>query len=148
MSGTVDADVPSGRVITGQFHRVQHRHGKRFVSEPPPQVAPVYQPARVAIMLALAHKIQSAIEAEQAHDRADVARRLNFSRARITQLMNLTLLAPDLQEQIFLLEAVDGKQPPLNERALRRVVGARSWERQRALWAELCTPSATALTPD
>lgn len=70
------------RVVTGQLHRVQRGHGKRFVAEPPP--GPVRRPARVALMVALAHKIQQAIDRGDVRDRAEVARRLSFTRARIT----------------------------------------------------------------
>jgi len=116
-------------VVTGQFHRVQRGHGKRLVQEPPP--GPVRRPARVAVMLALAHKIQQAIDAGTVRDRAEVARRLGFTRARITHLLDLTLLAPDLQEQMLDLEAVDGVEP-ISERELRKVAHAGSWREQRA----------------
>ncbi len=72
-----------------QLHRVQRGHGKRFVQEPPP--GPVHRPARVAVMLALAHKIQDAIDRGTVRDRAEVARRLGFTRARITHLLDLHL---------------------------------------------------------
>jgi hypothetical protein len=125
--------TPAGpRVVTGQLHRVQRGHGKRFVQEPPP--GPVRRPARVAVMLALAHKIQDAIDRGTVRDRAEVARRLGFTRARITHLLDLTLLAPDLQERILVLEAIDGAEP-LSERALRAVAHAGSWVAQRAAWA-------------
>jgi len=57
---------------------------------------PVRRPARVAIMLALAHKIQQAIDGGVVRDRAEVARRLGLTRARVTQLLDLALLAPDI----------------------------------------------------
>ena len=91
------------------LHRVQRGHGKRFVQEPPP--GPVRRPARVAVMIALAHKIQGAIDRGTVRDRAEVARRLGFTRARITHLLDLTLLAPDLQERILFVDAVDGVEP-------------------------------------
>jgi len=69
-------------------------------------------------MLALAHKIQAAIDRGVVRDRADVANRLGLSRARVTQLMDLTLLAPDVQEQILFAEPVDGLEP-MAERAVR-----------------------------
>jgi hypothetical protein len=47
--------APAVRVVTGTLHRVHGGHVKRFVAEPPP--GPVRRPARVALMLALAHKI-------------------------------------------------------------------------------------------
>ena len=62
---------------------------------------------------------------------ADVARHLGFNRAMITQLVDLALLAPDIQEEIFGLESVD-RVEPVTERAVRRVARARHWENQRA----------------
>lgn len=50
-----------------------------------------------------------------------------------TQLLALTLLAPDLQRQILELEAVEGVQS-LAERQLRRLVAAWLWPQQRAAW--------------
>jgi hypothetical protein len=59
-----------------------------------------------------------------------VARRLGLTRARITQLMDLTLLAPDIQEQILFSDSVDGLEP-MCERALRALTCAGSWAGQR-----------------
>ena len=120
-------------VVTGKLHLVRKGQSKRFVSAPPVSPEPVRQPARVAIMLALAHKIQQAIDRGTVRDRAEVARRLGFTRARITHLLDLTLLAPDLQERILVLEAIDGVEP-MSERALRAVAHAGSWAKQRAAW--------------
>lgn len=122
----------TAKVFTGALHRVQRGHEKRFVAEPPP--GPVRRPARVAVMLALAHKIQDVIDGGAVRDRAEVARRLGFTRARITHLLDLLLLAPDVQEQVLFLEAVDGLQL-LSERTLRTVAHVRSWEGQRAAFA-------------
>lgn len=91
---------------------------------------PVRRPARVAVMLALAHKIQDAIDRGVARDRAEVARRLGLTRARLTQLMDPTLLAPDIQEKILFLESVDGVEP-MSERELRAAARRSSWASQR-----------------
>lgn len=128
--------MTTGKIITGMLHRVQHGHGRDFVAEAPPVIAPVYRPARVALMLALAHKIEAAIAAGQLHDQADAARRLDLTPARVTQLLALLALAPDLQERVLFLESVDGLEP-LTERALRRATRTRSWEAQRALCRSL-----------
>ncbi|QDE65969.1 hypothetical protein BHS07_02500 [Myxococcus xanthus] len=53
--------------------------------------------------------------------------------ARVTHLLDLQLLAPDIQEEVLFLEAVDGKEP-LSERALRVIAHAGAWEAQRARW--------------
>ncbi len=118
----------AAKVVTGVLHRAQRGHGKCFIAEAPP--AAVRRSARVAVMLALAHKIQQAIDAGTVPDRAEVARRLGFTRARITHLLDLMLLAPDLQEWILFLDAVDGVEP-MSERSLRAVAHAGSWPEQR-----------------
>jgi hypothetical protein len=122
------------RIFTGQLYRVRDRHGWGFTdTPPPPRPDPVRRPARVALMLALAHRLQGAIDRGEFKDRADLARQLGFTRARVSQLLDLTHLAPDLQEQILFLERVDGLEP-LSERALRDVVTLDGWEAQRRKW--------------
>lgn len=126
---------PSGqRIFTGQLFRVRDRHGWGFSQEAPsPPPVPVRRPARVAQMLALAHRLQATIDRGDYRDRADLARQLGFTRARISQLLDLLMLAPDLQEHILDLEAVDGVEP-LSERALRTVVKIEGWADQRRAW--------------
>jgi hypothetical protein len=133
--------VTTGKIVTGALHRVQRRHGRDFVAQPPPAVVPVVRPARVAVMLALAHKIAAAITAGRLHDQADAARRLDLTRARITQLLALLALAPDLQERVLFLESIDGIEP-LTERALRRTIRTWSWDTQRAIYQSL-TPTSS-----
>ena len=131
------------RIFAGKLHRTQRGHGKAFVEGPPsPPPAPVRRPARVAVMLALAHKIQDAIDRGVVRDRAEVARRLGFTRARVTQIMDLTLLAPDIQERILLLESVDGVEP-LYERVVRKFSCHSAWTAQREVWRRLSTNRAT-----
>jgi hypothetical protein len=134
--------MTTGKVIISALHRVQRGHGRDFVAQPPPAVVPVVRPARVAVMLALAHKVAAAIDAGQLDDQADAARRLDLTRARVTQLLALLALAPDLQEHVLFLELVDGIEP-LTERALRRAIRTWSWDAQRAIYQSL-TPPASA----
>jgi hypothetical protein len=125
----VSAAAASGtRVVSGALHRVRCGRGKGFTSEPPP--GPSRRPARVAVTLALAHMIQRWIDRGEIRDQAEAARRLRLTRARLTQIMDLTFLAPDLQEEILLLEAEVGREV-LAERALRKSVRAISWAQQR-----------------
>jgi muramoyltetrapeptide carboxypeptidase LdcA involved in peptidoglycan recycling len=84
----------------------------------------------VAVTLAMAHKIRQGILAGEIQDQVDAARRLGLTRARLSQILDLTNLAPDLQEEILFLEAIDGREP-LRERALRHALRSGSWEEQR-----------------
>jgi hypothetical protein len=84
-------------------------------------------------MLVLAHLIQRAIDRGELADQAEAARRLGVTRARLTQLLDLTLLGPDVQERVLALESVDGTEP-LSERVLRPVARAPSWVEQQTLF--------------
>lgn len=92
-------------------------------------------PAHVARQIALAHALQRRVDSGEFADYAAMARDLGFTRARISQLMDLLLLAPDIQEELLFLEVPPGKQP-LSERALREtVLRSLDWCEQRRLWA-------------
>jgi hypothetical protein len=102
--------LPSDRrVLVGALFR---KHRKRVTLREAPPPAPVRRPAHMARLLALAHHLQSAIDRGLVPDRAEVVRRLGLTRARVTQFLDLLLLAPDLQDQVLHLEAVDGEEPP------------------------------------
>lgn len=118
-----------GYVLKGTLYRVRRGKAIAFVSQPVVTQATVRRPAKVAKMLALAHHLQHAIERGIAHDRADVARRLGLTRARVTQLLDLLLLAPDIQESILFLGAEEGE--PATERDVRAVALRSDWSEQR-----------------
>lgn len=91
------------------------------------------RPLRAARMLAMAHEIERLITEGAFADRADAARKLGFTRARISQLLDLTLLAPDLQERLLTMETAEGADP-ITEHRLRTVVAMTSWRGQREAW--------------
>jgi hypothetical protein len=121
------AEGHATQVVTGDLHRVRRGQRKGFSAEPRPQ--PDRRPARVAVTLALAHTIQRAIDRGEIRDQAEAARRLGVTRARMTQILDLTLLAPGLQEKVLSLETVECVEP-LNERRLRAAVFEATWARQ------------------
>ena len=104
---------------------------------PPPTRSPTDRVPRVTRMLALAHKIDRMIQAGELRDQADAARAIGITRARMTQIMNLLLLAPSIQETILELPQVTNGRDPVSERALRRIVAEADWERQRELWSDV-----------
>lgn len=92
-------------------------------------------PIRAARLLALAHDIDRRIETGEFTDYADVAKKHGLTRARLTQIMNLLLLAPDIQEQILVMEAEPGREP-VSARDLRKVGRSLVWREQRKIWNE------------
>ena len=69
---------------------------------------------------------------------AEIAGMTGLSRARVTQILNLTLLNPRSRESILLrMPEVDKRGIHLEPR-LRDVVRCLHWEEQRRRWGECC----------
>ena len=82
---------------------------------------------RVARLLALAIRLEGLVREGKVRDYAEIARRGRVTRARLSQIMKLLDLAPDIQERLLFLPEARG----LNERSLRRVVREVDWSEQR-----------------
>jgi hypothetical protein len=81
---------------------------------------------RVTRLMALAVKYQGMVDAGELRDYADIARLGYVSRARVTQIMNLANLAPDIQEALLF------PSPILpTERQLRGLTAVVDWAEQR-----------------
>jgi len=76
---------------------------------------PVGRVPRVARLLALARRFELLIETGVAADYADLARLGQVTRARVNQVMNLLVLAPDIQEAILFLPSVTSGKDPVSE---------------------------------
>jgi len=114
---------PSTRtlVFKTRFHRRRRREKVAFEEGPPRAPRePVRRPARISITLALGHKIEQAILEGKLRDRADAARRFGLSRARLSQICDLTLLPVAEQERILWMEAVEGREPAGQVRSSQR----------------------------
>ena len=72
--------------------------------------------------MALAIRFEELLENGTAADYADLARMGNVSRARMTQIMNLLNLAPDIQESLLFLPPVRSSRDAISERTCRPVV--------------------------
>jgi hypothetical protein len=58
----------------------------------------------------------------------------------MTQIMNLLLLAPDIQEAILNLPRVTRGRDPIVETDLRSLVAITDWREQRRLWNAIGQP--------
>ena len=104
---------------------------------PSSQRPPLSQLPRVARHLALAHEIERRVRAGELDDLAHAARVFGLTRARVTQLSNLTLLAPAIQAEILALPPVTVGRDPITERSLRPIAAEPVWERQIAVWEQM-----------
>ena len=103
--------------------------------------APVVQRGkmpRIAEVLALATQFEDMIRRGVARDQADLARLGCISKERISQIMRLVWLAPDIQQEILTLPRTPRGRFPVGEVALRRIASRMPWAEQRQMWAGLC----------
>ena len=95
---------------------------------------------RIARLMALAIRFEQLRCSGDVTDYAMLAKLGHVSRARITQVMNLLHLAPDIQQEILFLPCVQRGKDPIHLRQLQPIAGLMSWRRQRARWRALrCT---------
>jgi site-specific DNA recombinase len=123
--------------VSGPVYRVRKRRRVAFSVVADPVYEKAVRPARIARHLAIAHHIRRAIEAGSVVSYREISIYLDMSRARLTQIMDLTLLAPDIQEALLGLQAIDSAEPAINEHALRHIAQRRSWIEQRQAWAPI-----------
>ncbi len=82
---------------------------------------------RVARLLALAHRLDRLLRTGLVRDYAELARLGHVTRARISQVMALLLLAPDIQEQVLFLPRTERGRDPVLLRDLLPVAAAADW---------------------
>jgi hypothetical protein len=88
---------------------------------------------RIARLMALAIRFEGLVREKAIKDYAELARLGGVTRARMTQIMKLLQLAPDLQEQLLFLPAI-GR---LNEKNLRAIVRRIDWSEQRRMFYKI-----------
>ncbi len=94
---------------------------------------------RVARLMALAIRFDGLVREGAVADQAELARLGHVTRARLTQVMNLLHLAPDIQESLLFLPRVERGSDPVHERQLRPITSVPEWRKQRRMFKCLVT---------
>ena len=92
---------------------------------------------RLARLMALAIRLEGLLRKGTIADQADLARLGQVTRARISQIMNLVHLAPDIQEHLLFLPLISQGREPLHLTDLQPLCRQWDWCRQRWLWQAL-----------
>jgi hypothetical protein len=111
-----------------------------ILREGPTPTRPRGRIPRVARLLALAYHFQELLDTRAVETQAELAKLAKLTPARVTQIMNLLGLAPDIQEEIFFLPPVTEGRPSVTERDLRQVLKTMAWSEQRERWAIRSVP--------
>jgi len=92
---------------------------------------------RIARLLALAWHIDGLVRSGRLASYATAARLGHVSRARLSQIMSLLNLAPDLQERLLFLQRPNHGRALLALRQVLSVAGVLDWHEQRRRWRKL-----------
>jgi hypothetical protein len=68
----------------------------------------------------------------------------HVTRARVSQIMNLVNLAPDIQEAILFLPRTESGRDPIHLRLLQPIASTMEWKKQRRMWRELLAARGAA----
>lgn len=91
---------------------------------------------RISRLMALAIRFDGLIRDGIVADRAELARLGHVTPARLTQIMNLLQLAPDIQESLLFLQNSDRVRDETTEKCIRPIAGAPCWQAQRQMWRQ------------
>lgn len=115
-----------------------HRKGQRVITtRTKPPALPEGRTPRISRLMALAHHLERLVVTGVVKDYAVLARLGQVSRARISQIMNLLLQAPDIQEEILFLPKTTGGHDPIKLKHLQPICLESDWGRQRERWSRL-----------
>lgn len=128
---TIECDV--------HFRRCGRGNGKKMRAgeQPAPVAREPGRVPRIARLMALAIRFEQLIRAGVVADYNELAALGHVTRARISQIMNLLNLAPDIQEQLLFLPRTEHGRDPIHLPHLQPIASTPDWRKQRRMWREL-----------
>ncbi len=133
LQGTSEGQAPpKGQAATMRF---EFPIELKPVNAKPNKVASSAKLPGIVRSLVLGHQLQRGLREGQAGSFKQMAQQLGMTHARVSQLLSLTLLAPDIQADILL--AQDPEQIRLTEQRVRQIAVEMDWGTQRHRWQSL-----------
>ncbi len=130
MNGVEATIAIEKKIHFGELRR--RRKQLRIGSATKPTPTPKGRVPRITRLMALAIHLQHEIDEGHIADFAEVARLSQITRARVSQIMNLNMLAPDIQEALLDLPLTTKGRDPIRERAVRPICAILNWRMQRS----------------
>jgi hypothetical protein len=131
MSTTWTIELPVHFHRGGRGSRKEMHSGAAAPSLPPGRVP------RVARLMALALRFDELVRTGQIGSYSALATLGHVTRARVSQILNLLYLAPDIQEALLFLPPTQRGRDPIILADLLPVAAAVDWRKQRRLWRQL-----------
>ena len=130
--------MTKGLTVTKSVHFRRGRKGKRVIKEgAAPTPSDPGRVPRITRLMALAIHMEGLVRSGEVESYAELARLTHVSRARITQIMNLLNLAPEIQEEILFLPRARGARDSVQEKSVRPITAVPDWRKQRVMWSRM-----------
>ncbi len=134
--------MPDGATVTFKIHLTRGPKTRRELKEgdaPPKLTPPEGRTPHISKLMALAIKFERLLMTGAVRNQTDLARAGHVTSARVSQIMNLNHLAPDIQEAILFLPRVTQGRCKISEQLLRPLTCMPDWTHQRRVWARVQT---------
>lgn len=124
--------------ITREIHFARKTRRKVIKPGPAPELPePAGRVPRVSKLMALAIRFDQMLANGEVASMSELARIAHVTQPRMTQIMNLLHLAPDIQDELLNLPPVEAGEDPITERDLRPITKVRHWRSQHTSWSTL-----------
>lgn len=119
--------------ITRKVYFVRRDRGRKTIVDEPQPTAPAESGRipRISRLMALAIRFDRMIREGKVTDLSELARLAHVTQPRMTQIMNLNHLAPDIQEELLFLPRVTKGREAIHERIMRPIAAKADWVEQR-----------------
>ena len=131
MSTTLTIELPV------HFHRCGHGSRKEMRADAEAPALPPGRVPRVSRLMALALRLDELVRTGQVASYSELASLGQVTRARVSQIMSLLHLAPDIQEALLFLPPTPRGRDPIILADLMLIAATFDWRKQRRLWRQL-----------
>ncbi len=115
---------------------VRKPHGRHSLQTQKPKPA-IIKPRipHITRLMALAIRLDHLLATGQVKHQTQLAKGAGVTRARVSQILSLTNLAPNIQADLLALPKTD-PTTKLTEHDVRKITAEPNWTKQRQAWAE------------
>ncbi|EMI43798.1 hypothetical protein [Rhodopirellula sp. SWK7] len=123
--------------VNRSFHVQTRRNGSKSLADGKAPTKPQGRVPRITRLLALAHRCRNLVRDGVIINQSELAHYGQISTTRMSQIMWLDNLAPDIQEQILALPRTVQGRDAILEREVRPIAKTHDWAEQREMWTRL-----------
>lgn len=134
--------------INRQFHVATKRSGTKQIQRGAAPVTSAGRVPRISRLLALAHHCFQMLRTGAIINQSELAHFGQISTIRMTQIMWLDNLAPDILEEILFLPKTINGRDAIKEADIRPISKTLDWDKQPKMWRTLKMVSSPCLVVD